>query len=147
MAHHAISSTPTDTDSVEGWVRRAATLTIVPAHGWPEDEVAAATALAGELSAIAASLLARGLVTPDGCAPGCATCAATGGCTVVRDLAGDLPRGTSAPAADLADYRRALASTAAAVSTCRRTFHVAGRCLFGADDLCGRVLAAAHHLR
>jgi hypothetical protein len=33
-----------------------------------------------------------------------------------------------------------------AVFICRRTFHASGACLFGPGDLCGRVLAAAHHL-
>ncbi len=149
MAETASSTTQSGaTETTEMWLRRVAALTVAPPPGWPDDEVAAATGVASALAAIARCLIETGLVRPGSCPGACPTCNTAGGsCRLVADLAATLPRVVpSPPAVDLATYRRALAAAGSAVFTCRRTFHSGGACLFGPDDLCGRVLAAAHHL-
>jgi hypothetical protein len=129
------------------WFDCAAALT-VSAPGWPEDEITTATAAAEQLAAVARALLAQGLVTAAPCEAGCTTCDAVHGCDLVRDLAVALPGGRwIAGVADVAAYRSAVLRAGGAVFTCRRVLHTSGRCLFQRDEhLCGRVLAAAHHL-
>jgi hypothetical protein len=144
MADPATSTVgPTDTADTAAWLRRVAALTVVPSAGWPEDEVAAATAAAAALSASAAALLAAGAV-PASCTVPCADCAVD--CGLVRDLAAVALPHAATVVADPAAFDALLAAAAGAVFTCRRTLHTASTCLFGAGDLCGRVLAAAHRL-
>lgn len=131
------------------WLADIATLTIPPPPGTGSDEVATAHRLAGSLAAEARALLAAGIVPRSSCTPICTFCLLrAGSCDLVRDLAGVLPTACRTGRGTVEGYRSALARAGGAVFVCRRTFHPASACLFGAPevDLCGRVLAATHRL-
>jgi hypothetical protein len=168
MADPARPITQGDEDTTDEWVRRVGALTVVPAAGCEVDEVAEATAAAERLALRARELIVLGIIPKDACPEGCTRCAA-GVCDLVRELDAAFPTAFSDEDADVAPrpvepdetaaepamaesalrrYRETLADVGGAVFTCRRTLHASGHCLFGdaEDDLCGRVLAAAHRL-
>lgn len=136
------------------WLRRSGALTVAPPAGWEVDEITVATAAAERLALHAHALLSLRVVTSGPCPADCTRCAGLT-CDVVRALVAAFPLPFSEPQplipdgdAALVGYRRALAEIGAAVHTCRRTLHLTDHCLFGEsrEDLCGRVLAAAHRL-
>jgi hypothetical protein len=155
MAGHVTSSPEFDPDRTDEWVLRASALTIAPPTGGEVDEIAEATAGAERLAVEALSLLVLGVVTEQRCPSPCSLCA-EGICALVRDLSAAFPEAFSDtvppdggdPVRALREYRAALADVGTAVSTCRRMLHTSGYCLFGEpeQDLCGRILVAAHRL-
>ena len=147
------------------WLRRAGRLTAEPASAWPTDQLLGAEVLATRLVALARALpvpataVARARAHPSeercGCAgPDCPLAGVSGGaeaCRLALDLAERAPACSLQipPAPDIPQrYLDALREAAGAVYFCRRVQHAGGRCWFSTagpdDDLCGRVLAAAH---
>jgi hypothetical protein len=141
------------------WVRRSGALTILPLEGELADEVGEAAGAAQHLVELARRLVSSGRLSSGCDGPTCIFRALPGParpCALVWDLAcagipSPHPDGGAITAEEIAqELLDALASCSSAVFLCRRTLHAVGECLFAGDgageDLCGRILVAAHHL-
>jgi hypothetical protein len=145
------------------WVREISALTVASlGEGWAAahcdqdaglDEVPAAELFVARLRVLATAAASGADCTTDGC--GCELRDRRGGadiCRLTLELRAPGPFAhevTDRPAL-LERYLEALCDAAGAVKLCRRVQHPSGRCWFSAAgpqaDMCGLVLAAAHHL-
>jgi len=147
-------------DRGTNWWAQVSALTVAPETADPAAHVGNCEDLAGRLVQLAGALtLAQTL--PGSCACGADACVFAGipggreACELIPLLAvaSATPRGRRIPDSPEAlrrAYIRTLRDAASAVSHCRRTQHVTGRCWFTPkgcpQDVCGRVLTVAHLL-